>query len=32
MQCVGLHEVLFHILDDIVKLLVAGNADPNACT
>lgn len=29
MEFVGLHEPLFHVLDDIVKLLVAGNADPN---
>ncbi|KAI8718034.1 hypothetical protein NCS52_00881200 [Fusarium sp. LHS14.1] len=30
MQFVEFHELLFHVLDDIVKLLVAGNADPNA--
>ncbi|WAO91110.1 Hypothetical protein NCS54_00856300 [Fusarium falciforme] len=32
MKFVGLHELLFHVLDDIVKLLVAGNVDPNAST
>lgn len=30
MDCVGLHKFLYHVLDDIVKLLVAGNAEPNA--
>ncbi|RSL68919.1 hypothetical protein CEP54_002507 [Fusarium duplospermum] len=30
MDCVSLHEPLYQILDDIVKLLVAGNVDPNA--
>ncbi|EEU39627.1 uncharacterized protein NECHADRAFT_81997 [Fusarium vanettenii 77-13-4] len=30
-QCVSLHGALYRVLDAIVKLLVAGNADPNAC-
>lgn len=32
MDLVDLHELLFYVLDDIVKLLVAGNVDPNTHT
>lgn len=30
MRLLGFHELLYHDFDDIVKLLVAGNTDPNA--
>lgn len=29
MDILGCHELIFHVLDDIVKLLVAGNVEAN---